>query len=148
MNWFSPYRGLIIAAFMIPNIIFAIKCKGGFANLWHNKAVEVFEQVGRFGCMAFMLFDIPYTVFGFWFAGAERIYFGITLSLTFFYCLIWMVFFRQNCIFRALALSILPSAIFLFSGVMLLSVPLILSAVIFAPCHILLSYKNAVLADG
>ena len=58
-------------------------------------------------------------------------------------CIIWIVCFQKNTIFRALALSILPSVLFLFSGIMSRSVLLILSAVIFAPCHILISYKNA-----
>lgn len=47
-------------------------------------------------------------------------------------------------VFRAIALSVIPSVIFLFSGIISRSVLLIVSAVIFAPCHITISYKNSI----
>lgn len=49
----------------------------------------------------------------------------------------------ESSLFRALALSALPSALFLFGGIMSRSVLLILSATLFAPAHILISYQNA-----
>ena len=49
---------------MIPNVVFAIKCKDGFDNKWNNKYVEVTEQVGRLGCFGFMIINIPGTCFG------------------------------------------------------------------------------------
>ena len=36
-----------------------------------------------------------------------------------------------------------PSVLFLFSGIMSRSILLIIAAILFAPSHILLSYKNA-----
>ena len=48
---------------MIPNIIFAIKCKNGFENKWNNKTVEILEQIGRFGCFLLMCINIPKTYF-------------------------------------------------------------------------------------
>ena len=45
--------------------------------------------------------------------------------------------------FRALALSILPSILFLFSGIMTRSVLLTIAALLFAPAHIAISYRNA-----
>ena len=35
---------------MIPNIIYAVKKKND-GNDYHNKAVEIFEQIGRYGCI-------------------------------------------------------------------------------------------------
>ena len=58
-------------------------------------------------------------------------------------CAIWIVCFRKNSVFRALALSVIPSVLFLFSGIMSRSVLLIISSVIFAPSHIIISYRNA-----
>lgn len=148
MNWLNIYGLIIIIVFMIPNIIFAIKTKDGFNNLWSNKTVEILEQIGRFGCIAFMIINIPHTWFGFWFSGALPVYLTVNACLTIAYCLIWFVCFHKNSVFRALALSILPSVIFLFSGIMILSLPLIITAVIFAPCHILISYKNSILVSN
>ena len=142
MDWNNIYGVIVIAVFMIPNIIYAIKCKKGFENQWHNKTVEIIEQIGRFGCIVFMVINIPYTCFGFWFNGALAIYIAVNAVLTAAYCAIWAICFHGCSLFKALVLSILPSVIFLFSGIMIMSIPLIISAVIFAPCHVLISYKN------
>lgn len=32
MNWFNVYGLIFVAVIMIPNIIFAVKCKDGFDN--------------------------------------------------------------------------------------------------------------------
>lgn len=146
MGWFNLYGLIIIAAFMVPNAIYAAKCKEGFLNLWQNRFVEALEQVGRFGCFGLMIFNIPYTYSGFWFGNALTVYLVVNAVLTAVYCAIWAVCFRKNSVFRTLALSILPCVIFLFSGVMILSVPLIAAALIFAPCHITISYKNTVMS--
>ncbi len=50
MEWFNVFGLIFIAVIMIPNVVFAIKCKDGFDNKWNNKYVEVTEQVGRLGC--------------------------------------------------------------------------------------------------
>ena len=143
MDWFNIYGLCFVAVIMIPNIVFAVRCRDGFENKWNNKAVEALEQVGRFGCMAFMIVNIPPLCFGSLSEGALWVYLTVDIVLLIAYCLIWIICFRKNSLFRALALSIIPSALFLFSGIMLVSVPLIVTAVIFAPCHIAISYKNA-----
>ena len=143
MDWFNIYGLCFVAVIMIPNIVFAVRCKDGIENKWHNKDVEALEQVGRFGCMAFMIVNIPSLCFGSLSGAALWVYLAVDIVLLIAYCLIWIICFRKNSIFRALALSIIPSALFLFSGIMLISVPLIVTAVIFAPCHIAISYKNA-----
>ncbi len=144
VNSFNIYGLIIILLFMVPNIVFAIKCKDGFENLWQNKVVEALEQIGRFGCFGLMIFNIPHTYFGFWFEDALLVYILINGILTASYGLIWVICFHKNSLFRALALSILPSVIFLFSGIMIRSIPLVIAAIIFSPCHILISYKNVV----
>lgn len=145
MLWgFVNIFGLVfMAAIMIPNIIYAVKCKGGFENKQINKLVETLEQTGRFGCFGFMIIYIPKTWFGWQSDEALAIYLIGDTVLILVYCVIWIVCFKKNSVFRALSLSIIPSVIFLFSGIMSRSVLLIIAAVIFAPCHILISYKNA-----
>ena len=111
MEWFNVFGLIFIAVIMIPNVVFAIKCKDGFDNKWNNKYVEVTEQVGRLGCFGFMIINIPGTWFGRWSD-------------------------------EALALSIIPSMLILFSGIMSRSVLLIIASVLFAPSHFMISYKN------
>ena len=143
MEWFNVFGLIFITIIMIPNIIYAIKCKDGFNNKFQNKTVELLEQMGRFGCFGFMIFNIPGTWFGWWSDEAFAVYLAVNVILVLLYCLIWIICFKKNTVFRALALSVLPSIVFLFSGIMSRSVLLIASAVLFAPCHILISYKNA-----
>lgn len=144
MGWFDPFGLIFIVIIMIPNIIFAIKCKDGFENAWSNKPTETLEQIGRYGCFATMIFRVPFTVFGFPSDEAFAAYLIVDTVLILAYCLIWWVCFRKNSIFKALALSAIPSVVFLFSGVISRSILLTAAAVIFTPCHILISYKNAV----
>ena len=143
MEWINVFGTVFIVIIMIPNITYALKCKNGFENKWNNKAVEIVEQIGRFGCFGFMIINIPGTWFGWWFDEAFAIYLVIDIFLIVLYCLIWIICFRKNSVFRALALSVIPSVIFLFSGIMSRSVLLIVSSLLFAPAHILISYKNA-----
>lgn len=143
MEWFNAFGLIFMAVIMIPNIIFAIKCKDGFENKRRNKFIEIIEQIGRFGCFGFMIINIPGTWLGWWSDEAFALYLVVDTVLALLYCGIWAVCFRKNSLFRALALSVLPSALFLFSGIMSRSILLILSAMLFAPTHILISYKNA-----
>lgn len=148
MDWLSVFGLGFMTVIMIPNILFAAKCKDGFVNYWHCRPVEILEQAGRFGCFAFMVINIPGTWFGWWSEEAFSVYLVVNCILVGLYCLIWGLCFRKNSLFRALALSILPSAIFLFSGILSRSVLLTLSALVFAPCHILISWKNAKAAQS
>ena len=143
MEWINIFGLIFIVVIMIPNIIFAMKCKDGFANKWKNKFVEMIEQIGRYGCFGFMIINIPGTWFGWWSDEVFAVYLIVNVILVILYCVIWIICFKKNSIFRALALSIIPSILFLFSGIMSRSVLLIIAATIFAPSHITISYKNA-----
>jgi len=143
MDWLNIFGLIMIAVIMIPNIIFAIRCKEGFENKWSNKFIEVTEQIGRFGCFGFMIINIPGTWFGWWSDEAFAIYIIVDTILVVLYCAIWIICFKKSSIFRALALSVIPSVLFLFSGIMSRSILLLVAAILFAPSHILLSYKNA-----
>ena len=143
MEWFNIFGLAFITAIMIPNIIFALKHKEVFENRYHNKTIEIIEQIGRFGCFGFMIFNIPTTWFGWWSDEAFAIYLMVDAVLIVLYCTIWVIYWRKNNVFKAMALSIIPSAIFLFSGIMCRSILLIISSLLFAPAHIFISYKNA-----
>ena len=143
MEWFNVFGLVFIVVIMFPNIVFAVRCKDDFDNKWNNKVIEMIEQIGRFGCIGFMIFNVPGTWFGWWSNEAFAIYLIIDFLLIFLYCAIWFIFWKKNNVFRALALSIIPSVIFLFSGVMSRSILLIIATILFAPAHILISYKNA-----
>ena len=143
MNWLNIFGLIMVAVIMIPNILFAMKCKDGFVNKWNNKFVETVAQIDRFGCFGFMIINIPGTWFGWWSDEAFAVYLVVDALLVTLYCVIWAICFRKSSVFRALALSIIPSVLFLFSGIMSRSILLTIAAVLFAPSHILISYQNA-----
>ncbi|MBS7304790.1 MAG: hypothetical protein KIG20_03895 [Eubacteriales bacterium] len=143
MGWFNVFGLIFIVVIMIPNVVFAIKRKDGFDNKWDNKFVEFIEQAGRFGCFGFMIFNIPGTWFGWWSDEAFALYLIVDGILVMLYCAIWIICFKKNSVFRALALSVIPSALFLFSGIISRSVLLTVASVLFAPSHIAISYRNA-----
>lgn len=143
MEWLNVFGLVMVTVIMIPNILFAMKRKDGFVNKWNNKFVETVEQIGRFGCFGFMIINISGTWFGWWSDEAFAVYLVVDALLVTLYRVIWAICFRKSSVFRALALSIIPSVLFLFSGIMSRSILLTIAAVLFAPSHILISYQNA-----
>ena len=137
---FFVYGLVIVLIILVPNVVFALCNKDGFENNWHSKTVEILEQVGRFGCMIFMFIVIPEISF----SSDEcfALYIIVNMALLLLYCLLWIVFFKKNNMAKAVSLSVIPSVIFLFSGIISFNIPLIIAAVIFSPCHILISVKN------
>lgn len=142
MEWINIFGVIFIVIIMIPNIIYALKIKDGFENKWNNKLVESIEQTGRFGCFGFMIVNIPGTWFGWWSDEAFVIYLIVNIILVAIYCAIWFFCFSKNTVFKAVSLSVIPSVIFLFSGIMSRSILLIIASILFAPAHISISYKN------
>lgn len=144
MGWFNYYGLVAVTIILIPNIIDAVINKSEFNGKFKNKFFLITEQIGRYGCMAFMVFNIPYTYFGFWFESALTVYLAVNGGLLFIYCLGWVIFPKGNKLVRLLWLSITPSVIFIFSGIMCASAPLVVCAVLFAVGHITVSCKNSV----
>ena len=144
-KYFNLYGLVFVIVILIPNIVFSITCKDGFENLYQNKPVEILEQIGRFGCFISMFLMIPFLNKGFWFENGKIIYiiFGIVLAAL--YCIGWMIFWKKDSVRKSLCLSIVPSLLFIESAVVCGNLQLLVFAVVFAPCHILISYMNAMI---
>ena len=90
-----------------------------------------------------MLFNIPGTWCG-WAANESfALYLILDALLGALNGILWIVCWKKKGIFKALALSIIPSLVFLFSGIMSRSILLTVAALLYAPAHILISYQNA-----
>ncbi len=142
MSWFNYYGLIFIAVIMIPNVIYAIKNKDSFENIYKNKFVIILEQIGRYACLLFMIFNIPYTYFNFWFENALLVYLIVNIVLCVAYLVFWAICWKRKDKLKAVSLSVLPTCIFIFSGVILLNIPLIVFSIIFGITHVLLSCKN------
>lgn len=141
MEWFNYIGLILVVLLLIPNIIFAFKNKGEH-NKQNNKALEIFEQIGRYGSMLFMVLNIPFITFGYYFACGQILYIVINFALMLAYYLSWIIFWKKDCFAKALLLSIIPSILFIVSGILIANIPLIVFAILFAIFHILISVKN------
>ena len=144
-KYFNVYGLIFVVVILIPNIIFAYSCKDGFENHYENKLVETMEQIGRFGCFISMFLIIPFLNKGFWFKSGKAIYIALGIVLVTLYCTGWIVFWKEDSIRKSLYLSIVPSLLFIESGIISGNFQLLVFAIIFVPCHILISYMNAIL---
>lgn len=142
MDWFNLTGLIFVVVLLIPNIIYAATNKDGFAGEFHNKLIETGEQIGCFGCFILMFIHPSFVTLGYIYDGAQALYLILGIVLLALYCGGWIVFRKGNCIAKALTLSILPSVLFLESGILTLNIPLIALSVVFAICHITISYKN------
>lgn len=142
MDWFNLTGLIFVVVLLIPNIIYAATNKDGFADKYHNKLIEAGEQIGRFGCFILMFIQPSFVTLGYIYDGAQTLYLILGIVLLALYCGGWIVFRKGNSIAKALTLSILPSVLFLESGILTLNIPLIVLSVVFAICHITISYKN------
>lgn len=142
MEWFNLTGLIFVVVLLIPNIIYAVTNKDGFADNYHNKLIETGEQIGRFGCFILMFIQPSFVTLGYIYNGAQALYLILGIVLLALYCGGWIVFRKGNSIAKALTLSILPSVLFLESGILTLNIPLIALSVVFAICHITISYKN------
>ena len=143
MEWFNLYGLIFMAVIMIPNMFYAAENGYSSGNKWNNRAAAIIEQIGRYACLVFMIINIPGTWFGWWSDEAFAVYLIVDIILVIAYCVIWVFTWRKESLFKALALSIIPSVLFLFSGIMSRSILLVIASLLFAPAHITISVKNA-----
>lgn len=144
-QYFNLYGLLFVMVILIPNIVFSITCKDGFENRYQNKLIEILEQIGRFGCFISMFLTIPFLNKGFWLENGKNIYLILGIALVALYCAGWIIFWKEDSVRKSLYLSIVPSLLFIESAVVCGNLQLLVFAVVFAPCHILISYMNAVM---
>ena len=141
MNWINNYGLIVILLLLVPNIIYAFKYKKR-ENKCHNKAMNILEQVGRYGSMFLMVFPIGVIKFGFSSNENFIIWLIATVILLLLYWGFWMVYFKSNTISIAIVLAIIPSIIFLLSGYMLRHYLLIFFGALFSLGHIYVTYEN------
>jgi len=140
-NWLNVFGLVIVILILIPNIIYAIKFKD-VKNECTNIFMNILEQIGRYACMIFMVFNVGLAKFGFASVGEFLIYFIGNTILLLAYWIIWILFFIKQSSWKSMALAIIPVCIFLICGVTLRHVLLIISAIIFAVGHIYVTRKN------
>lgn len=145
VSWLNVFGLIFVILLLIPNIIYAVKYRD-VENLCKNKAMNVLEQIGRYGSMFLMVFNIGITEFGFTSTNAFLIYFLGSILLMLTYWIMWIIFFVNPSMWNRMALAIIPTLLFLLSGCTLGHILLIITAIIFGIGHIYVTYTNAKLS--
>ena len=141
-GWINIFGAVFVILMLIPNIVYAIKNRGE-KNLCTNRFMNLIEQIGRYACIVLMWFPLLVWRFGFESKLDMILYLagnGIFLAV---YWIVFARYLKEKNAKRALILAILPSCIFLMSGLLLRHWLLAGFAVLFAVGHICVTEKNA-----
>lgn len=141
LDWVNLFGLFIIAGMLIPNVIYAFRFRG-LENVCKNKWMNIVEQIGRFASMFLMVFNIGIAEFGFSSVEFFISYFYGNIILIAAYWLLWILFFRKQSMAKQMLLAIIPTAIFLLSGITLGHWLLVGSAVLFGIGHLYVTYCN------
>lgn len=143
ISWLNIWGLIIIVLLLVPNIIYAVKEKNQ-ENKCSNKYMNILEQIGRYGSMFLMVFNIGLAEFGFSSVGAFIVYMFGNILLMISYWFIWVLYFKKKTYWKQIALALIPTGIFLLSGITMLHFLLIIFAVIFGIGHLYVTNKNRV----
>lgn len=135
LDWLNIFGLEMVVLLLIPNIKYALQNihpKNKSTNMFMN----VMEQIGRYACMLFMIIILDFAVTGFLSGFVTAVYFLGNLVLMVSYWVIWFLYSEKQECWKQMALAIIPTALFLLSGITMLNIPLIVSAVIFGAGHI------------
>lgn len=140
-NWLNIFGIIIVLLMLIPNIIYVIRFPGQ-KNKSENQVMNILEQAGRYASMFLMIFNIGIGEMGFSSLGLFFAYFLGNAILLLAYWIVWILFFIKRSNGKSIALAVIPTGIFLLSGLTLEYILLIISALVFGIAHIYVTYKN------
>ena len=146
LGWYNLFGLGIVVLLLIPNIIYIVKFRG-VENLCKNRIMNVLEQIGRYASMFLMIFNIGIGEFGFSSVNMFLVYWLGNVILLLAYWIIWFIYMKKQKNWQGLASAIIPTCIFLISGITLRYLLLIISAVIFGCGHIYVTYQNSKLRE-
>ena len=141
LDWLNIFGLIFVVLLLAPNIVYAVKEKDQ-ENKCTNKFMNVVEQVGRYGCMFLMVFNIGLAEFGFWAKGAFLTYLFGNIVLMTAYWAIWLLYFKKKEYWKQIALALIPTGLFLLSGVTMRHWLLCIFAVVFGIGHVYVTNQN------
>ena len=139
-GWINLFGAGIVVHIMIPNIIYAARQKQDETEIKVPHYLSACEQVGRYGCIIMMWLPLLVWKFGFVSAVEFLIYLIGNGVLSLCYYFFWMLYSRKRTLSVAMALAIIPTAIFLLSGMLLRHWLLVVFAILFGVAHCTITY--------
>lgn len=142
MDWLNIFGLVTLICMLIPNAIYGIKVKNA-VNRCDNRAVNVSEQVGRFASMFFMVFNIGIFEYGFMSDEMFALWFIADVALILLYWIFWIIFIFRRPMAVCVMLAVIPSIIFIGTGIMQRHIFQVASGILFAVFHIYITCINS-----
>lgn len=141
MGWLNVFGLIIVILLLIPNMVYAANYRD-VTNKCTNKVMNILEQIGRYGCMFLMVFHIGIAEDGFSSIAMFLVYLIGNAVLMLSYWVVWMMYFIKPKNSEQVALAVIPTLIFLLSGITMGHYVLIAAGIIFGIAHIYVTYQN------
>ena len=142
-NWINLFGLITIVLILVPNIIYAVKFRGKEMKCNCCHSMYILEQIGRYGSMFLMAFNIGIAEFGFASPQHFVAYLIANTTLLLAYFVVYALYFKQQTNWKSIALAIIPSCLFLIDGILLRHYLLVSFAIIFALAHICITRKDS-----
>lgn len=141
-HWINWINLLAVMCLILINIIASRKGLSGSLNSKHWVA-NILEQIGRYGCMAFMIFPIFTRGWEFGFASVTEmlIWLCSTPLLLVIYGVLWTKKSHSGAGILYV-LAIVPAALFLLNGILLRHPALVVVSLFFGICHFIIVREN------
>ena len=139
---FNYFGVIFIIVLLLPNIYASIFKKELFVNKFDDRLLIKLENIGRYLCMILMVINIQDLYGGFKSVEAFVAYLGINIILLGLYYIVWFIFYKFNNIYKNMILGIIPSLMFIISGILQNHLLLIISGIVFAYAHLRIIWKN------
>ena len=140
-GWINVFGAIIVVLMLVPNVVYALKNRGE-ENRCTNRWMNLLEQIGRYGCIAFMWFPLLVGKFSFRSVPEMTLYLGGNGALLAVHWFVYARYLRERTRRRALTLAVVPACIFLMSGLLLRHWLLVVFALFFAVGHIYVTTQN------
>ncbi len=126
-------------------LINVIVARKGLSDSFDSKhlIVNIFEQIGRYGCMALMILPVFTRGWKFGFRSVTEMlaWICLTILLLVIYSLLW-VKKANGGVFVLYGLAFVPAALFLLNGILLCHPALVAAALVFGVFHFLIVKEN------
>lgn len=142
MGWLNLSGLIIIVLMLAPNILYALRHRDA-ENRCASRLISFFEQIGRYGCMFLMVFNVGIAELGFRSAAAFLAYLCGSAVLLIAYYAFWLAYGKRQSLFAAIMLAVLPTLLFLLSGLTMRHWLLVGFSVLFGVAHIYITVMNA-----
>ncbi len=141
-NWINWINMAAVMWIILINVIVARK---GLSDSFNSKQmiVNIFEQIGRYGCMALMIFPMFTRGWKFGFSSVTEMLVWICLNvlLLVIYSLFW-VKKANGGVFILYGLAFVPAVLFLLNGILLRHPALVTASLVFGVFHFLIVKEN------